>query len=172
MRDAAQPALQPSGFDELYRRRSGDALRYAAVIVGPADAEDVCQEAWLRVWQFWSGSDSGRREAWALRIVRNCALERRRWRQRRPVDAETVDGLDPSHPVVLEDLVVNRLEADDALRRLATLPRRQRETLYLREVADLSYGEIANIQGIPAGTVMSRLHAARRQMARFAPRKN
>lgn len=170
VRDGTRPAAAPAGFEDLYRRRATDALRYASVIVGPGEAEEVCQEAWLRVWQFWEGSTADRREAWALRIVRNCALERRRWRKRRP--SVPLDEMDPSHPVMLEDLVLTRLEADHALDRLSELPRRQRETLFLREVAELSYGEIATMQGIPAGTVMSRLHAARRQMARHAPSRN
>ena len=161
---AAHP-LAPPGFEELYRRRAGDALRYAAVIAGPADAEDVCQEAWLRVWSHWDSGDPERRDAWALRIVRNCALQRRRWGRRR--QAEPLESVDePAQPHGVEELVLNRLRADEALQRISELPRRQRQTFFLREVADLSYGEIAQIQGIPPGTVMSRLHAARRQMAR------
>lgn len=159
------PTFTPPGFEDLYHRRAADTLRYAAVIVGPAEAEDVCQEAWLRVWQHWDASDSDRREVWALRIVRNCALQRRRWRRRRP--CEPLEGLDGQpQPAAVEDLVLTRLRADEALQRISQLPRRQRQTFFLREVADLSYSEIAEIQEIPTGTVMSRLHAARRQMAR------
>ncbi len=157
-------ALVPPGFEDLYRRRATDALRYAAVIVGPGEAEDVCQEAWLRVWAHWTDSDPDHREAWALRIVRNCALQRQRWWRRRPVESlEALADL-PQAPAV-EDLVLTRLRADEALQRIEKLPRRQQQTFFLREIADLSYSEIAEIQGIPTGTVMSRLHAARKRIA-------
>lgn len=167
MLNVAAAAFVPSGFEDLYRRRANDALRYAAVIAGPAEAEDVCQEAWLRVWQHWDDSESSRREAWALRIVRNCALQRVRWRRRRPI--EPLDDLDLQPSAGVEDLVLTRLRADEALQRIARLPQGQRQTFFLREVADLSYGEIAEVQQIPPGTVMSRLHAARRQIARSMP---
>ncbi|MGH9041226.1 MAG: RNA polymerase sigma factor [Acidimicrobiia bacterium] len=163
----AAAALAPPGFEDLYRRRANDALRYAAVIAGPAEAEDVCQEAWLRVWQHWDGSEPSRREAWALRIVRNCALQRVRWRRRRPV--EPLNELDLQPTAGVEDVVLTRLRADEALGRIARLPSTQRQTFFLREIADLSYGEIAEIQQVPPGTVMSRLHAARRQIARTLP---
>ena len=40
-------------FEDFHARRAGDALRYAAAIVGFREAEDACQEAWLRIWRAW-----------------------------------------------------------------------------------------------------------------------
>jgi RNA polymerase sigma-70 factor (ECF subfamily) len=135
-----------AAFEELYTRRAGDALRYAAVIAGPARAADACREAWLRIRSAWAASDEARRDAWALRIVRDCARARRGWWRRRP--STPVEGVvDPSGLTI-------RLSPS------------LRETLFLREVADLSYAEIATVQGVAVGTVRARLHAARLELAR------
>ena len=150
-----------SDFEELYARMALPAIRYATAIAG-ADAEDACQEAWLSIWRSWEESDPTRREAWAFRVVRNAALDR--LRRRRPV--EPLGDMEPPAPAGVEDAVLTRLDGDAALGALAHLSLPLREALWLREVGDLSYAEVAEIQGVPVGTVMSRLHAARRQVAR------
>lgn len=148
-------------FEELYARMAMPALRYANAIAG-GDGEDACQEAWLRIWRSWDDADEERREAWAFRVVRNAALDR--LRRRRPV--EPLEDLELPTAGAVEDTVVNRMEGDAALGALAHLSLPLREALWLREVGDLTYAEVAGVQGVPVGTVMSRLHAARRQVAR------
>lgn len=149
------------GFEDFYRRRAGEVRRYAAAIVGHHDADDACQDAWLRIWRAWGDADPARRDAWVFRVVRNCCLDRRR--RARPVDA-----LDEARPPPLPDIgdaVHARLDADAALALLARLPLPLREALWLRELAELSYAEIAEVQQVPIGTVMSRLHSARKKVA-------
>lgn len=148
-------------FEDLYARMAMPALRYATAIAGP-EAEDACQEAWLRIWRSWDDADEGRRQAWAFRVVRNSALDR--LRRRRPV--ESLGDVELPVPGAVEDTVVTRLEGDAALGALAHLSLPLREALWLREVGELSYAEVAGVQGVPVGTVMSRLHSARRQVAR------
>ncbi len=150
-----------TGFEELYARMSLPAIRYATAIAG-GDAEDACQEAWISIWRSWEESDPARREAWAFRVVRNAALDR--LRRRRPV--EPLGDVELPTPAGVEDVVLTRLEGDAALGALAHLSLPLREALWLREVGELSYTEVAEVQGVPVGTVMSRLHAARRQVAR------
>lgn len=150
-----------SAFEELYARMALPAFRYATAIAG-AEAEDSCQEARLRIWRSWGEADLARREAWAFRIVRNAALDRLRRRRR----AEPLDDLELPTARGVEEAVVARLEGDAALSALAHLSLPLREALWLREVGELTYAEVAEVQGVPVGTVMSRLHAARRQVAR------
>src|ERR1043165_5413735 len=69
-------------FEDFHARRAGDALRYAAAIVGAREAEDACQEAGLRIWRSWAPSAPDRLDAWASRIVRTCALDRGRSQSR------------------------------------------------------------------------------------------
>jgi RNA polymerase sigma-70 factor (ECF subfamily) len=152
-------------FEEFHARRAGDALRYAAAIVGQREAEDACQEAWLRIWRSWGRSDPDRLDAWAFRIVRNCALDRGR-SQSRARTTEPLGEIDPPATSEVEDVVMPRIEAEGALRLLSQLSVPLRETLWLREVGGLSYAEIAEVQTVSIGTVMSRLHAARKRMAK------
>ena len=149
-------------FDDFYRDRAAAMRRYAVALVGPVDADDSCQEAWSRIWRAWDEADPERRDAWAFRIVRNCCIDRRR--RAKPV-AELEESRLPPVPGV-DTVVIDRLEADAALDLLARLPVRLREALWLREVAGMSYAEIAEVQQVPIGTVMSRLHAGRRKVAR------
>ena len=152
-------------FEDFHARRAGDALRYATAIVGQREAEDACQEAWLRIWRSWGRTDPDRLDAWAFRIVRNCALDRGR-SQSRSRSTEPLGEIDPPAPSGVEDVVMPRIEAEGALRLLGQLSVPLRETLWLREVGGLSYAEIADVQSVSMGTVMSRLHAARKRVAR------
>ena len=162
---ALSPVDADRAFEDFHSRRAGDALRYAAAIVGPRDAEDACQEAWLRIWRSWDQADPDRLDAWAFRVVRNCAIDRGRGR-RRSGCTEPLGTIDPPAPACVEDVVLPRLEMEGALRLLALLSLPLRESLWLREVGGLGYAEIAAVQDVSIGTVMSRLHAARKRLAR------
>jgi RNA polymerase sigma-70 factor (ECF subfamily) len=148
-------------FEDLYRRRGEDALRYATAILGVDDARDATQDAWLRVWRAGGSADPDHLDAWAFRIVRNACIDRRR--ARRPTDQLDESAL----PTVLsaDDVVPSQIDAANAIPLLAKLPVPFREILWLREVMEMSYAEIAEVQEVPIGTVMSRLHAARRKAA-------
>lgn len=154
-------------FEDHYRRRSADTVRFAAAIVGSASAEDVCQEAWTNIWKAWGQADPERLDGWTFRVVRNCCVDR--LRQTRP--SIPLEFLDPAGPATVEDDVVRRLEYDEVLELLQTLPSGLRETIWLREVGELTYGEIAAVLDVPVGTVMSRLHSARKKLSRRLQRR-
>lgn len=156
---------EPS-FAAFYARWSADALRYAWAIAGADYAEDACQDAWERIWVHWDRADPDRRHAWALRIVRNSCLDRLRAGHRLTLVAD----LDPGRSGDTEAEALTRLEVDASLALLAQLSPALRECLWLREVGQLSYAEIAEVQDVPVGTVMSRLHTARRKVARLLGR--
>jgi RNA polymerase sigma-70 factor, ECF subfamily len=127
------------------------------------DAQDVAQEAYLRAFRFFPGFRGGNARAWLLKIVRNTCYT---WLQtNRPMqDATEFDeklfpsdcrGANPEEAVIRKD-------NDTQLRRaLQKLPPSFREVIVLRELEGLSYREIADITGMPAGTVMSSLSRAR-----------
>ncbi len=151
-------------FEDFYRTRAPALYRYATAVAGTALAEDACQEAWLRMWRAWGSADDGRLDAWARQVVRNCCLDRRLARRASPLAGPAVDG--PASDPEPEELVVRRAEAAALGECVRRMPAHLREVLWLRELVGLSYAEIARALDIPMGTVMSRLHSARRKLAR------
>jgi RNA polymerase sigma-70 factor (ECF subfamily) len=128
----------------------------------PADADDLFQETWLRVVRARRRFDPRRRfSTWLFQIANNLCRDRFRRggtaaRARAALAEARASGAvapaaDPSLRI-------------DLARRLATLPERLREVLVLRYYRDLGESEIAELLGIPAGTVKSRLHAALRAL--------
>jgi RNA polymerase sigma-70 factor (ECF subfamily) len=137
-----------------------------------ADAADVVQEAMLRAFRYFDSYREGDARSWVLRIVRRTCyswLERNRPADIVPLeaDAELDEEVGAAGAAVsTEALLQNRSD----LRRLDTLiealPAPLREVVVLRELNELGYREIAEVIGVPIGTVMSRLHRARSALRR------
>ena len=132
------------------------------------DAQDVVQEAYLRALRHYHPDTVADPRPWLLAIVRNCCFT---WKTRHRVDARSVEYDDEQHalPDPLPDpeaLAVAGSERDRLHRALDTLPPEFRDVLVLRELEQLSYREIADVTGVPVGTVMSRLARARRRLQR------
>src|SRR5438094_567400 len=130
------------------------------------DAEDVVQDAALRAFRFFEGFRGENSRAWFLRIVRNTAftaLKRKRMDdQTITFDEELHGGQIPSlDPTVALDRARDRQTVRAAIQQL---PEEFREAITLRELEGMSYKEIADIAGVPIGTIMSRLARARRQL--------
>ena len=132
---------------------------------GP-DAEDLVQDAYLRALKAFDGfrGDNGR--AWVLRIVRNTCYtwlqENREHELTAAFDEEvhaTEDG--STNP---ETLLLRSADKQFLKEALEKLPLEFREVIVLRELEGLSYKEIAELAGIPVGTVMSRLARARERL--------
>ena len=155
-----------TSFEDFHDQRAKHALHYARAILGLDSAEDVCQEAWLKAWRAWGSADPDNLDAWLFTIVRNCCVDRIRAARATAVLEEC--DLAPVPPA--DDAVVAALELASAWVLLQRLPPALREALWLREVMDLSYAEIADVQGVPVGTVMSRLHSARKKAAKLLRR--
>ena len=153
-------------FEEVVLPHLDAAYRLARWLVrNEHDAEDVVQEASLRAFRYFRTFAGGNGRAWFLRIVRNTCCG---WRGRR-VQALTdlFDEEQHSSARPASDPEALLLHIDDVMlieRTLSSLPDRFREVLVLRELEDLSYREMADVMGIPIGTVMSSLSRARRAL--------
>ncbi len=127
------------------------------------DAQDVAQEAYLRAFRFFPGFRGGDARAWLMKIVRNTCYT---WlHANRPLqDATEFDEnlFPPDSRALNPEEVVLQNNSGTLLRKaLEKLPTNFREVLILRELEGMSYREIADITGMPAGTVMSSLSRAR-----------
>jgi RNA polymerase sigma factor (sigma-70 family) len=127
------------------------------------DAEDVVQEAYLRAFRFFAGFRGGNARAWLMKIVRNTCYT---WLHvNRPLqDATEFDEnlFPPDSRAPNPEEVVLQNDSGTLMRKaLEKLPPNFREVLILRELEGMSYREIADITGMPAGTVMSSLSRAR-----------
>ena len=156
-RDAALPYL-----DDVY-----SLARY--LMRNPADAEDAAQECYMRALRHFDSYRGPAMKPWLLTILRNvCNAEfARRGKQEKPTDFSEHETAAEELPIWQEptsspETAMVRRQDDDAIRRLvAGLPQPFREAIVLREINDLSYQEIAEVAGVPVGTVMSRLARAR-----------
>ncbi|WP_437967205.1 RNA polymerase sigma factor [Sorangium sp. So ce260] len=128
------------------------------------DAEDLAQATVVRAIERHADlRDGDRMRAWLLRIERSVLLNATRGARQRLEVIEGGRGAE-SVPEPQGDLEAELLErgfADEVERALARLPPEWREALLLREVEDLTYEEIADLQACPVGTVRSRLSRAR-----------
>jgi RNA polymerase sigma-70 factor (ECF subfamily) len=127
------------------------------------DAQDAVQEAYLRAFRFFPGFRGGDARAWLMKIVRNACYT---WlHSNRPLqDATEFDEnlFPPDSRAPNPEEVVLQNDRGTLLRKaLEKLPPNFRAVLILRELEGMSYREIADITGMPAGTVMSSLSRAR-----------
>ena len=130
-----------------------------------ADAADATQEALLAVVRGLPRFD-GRAafSTWSYRVATNACLDELRRRRRRPdpglPDDDALLGVDPTGAV--DDAVVAELTIDAALQQL---PPDFRAAVVLRDVCALDYAEIAEVLGVPPGTVRSRIARGRSMLA-------
>jgi RNA polymerase sigma factor (sigma-70 family) len=143
------------------------AYRYARWLAGsPDEVQDVVQEAVLRAFRGFDALRGVNTKSWLLTIVRNCHFTARRQQPRGQVPLPDEDDPSGLPPLVAEepgpeDATIRADEQQSLERVLRRLPDDYREILILREVEDMDYRSIAQLTGIPIGTVMSRLARAR-----------
>jgi len=138
------------------------------------DAEDVVQESYLRALKFFTGFRGGNGRPWLLAIVRNTCYT---WLRGNRMDAVTTE-LDEDMPLAdtrdvnPEELLMAAARSELVQRALEQLPAEFREVVILRELEGMSYKEIAEIAGVPMGTVMSRLARARVRLQKLLSEAN
>lgn len=138
------------------------------------DARDVSQEVWLKIWKELPGFRGDSKFAtWVHPIAVRRSLDhlrkRRRWFDRflpfGSVDDEQTSVAEPSTDLTARDEAEGSERAAQLHRALDALSPKHRAVLVLRELEGLSYEEIAAAMSLPVGTVMSRIHHARHQLA-------
>ncbi|HEY8826361.1 MAG TPA: RNA polymerase sigma factor SigE [Jatrophihabitantaceae bacterium] len=163
--EAAQPAAWvPPTWDEVVREHASRVYRLAFRLSGNrADAEDLTQETFVRVFKSLAEYTPGTFEGWLHRITTNLFLDMVRRRQRIRFDALPEDAGDrlasrESGPETTYD----EMHLDPEIQRaLDELPADFRVAVVLCDLEQLSYEEIAATLGIKVGTVRSRIHRGR-----------
>jgi RNA polymerase sigma-70 factor, ECF subfamily len=151
---------------------AGALYRLAYHLAGnAAEAEDLTQETYLRAYRGYTGFRGGDVRAWLFTILRHVFIDECRRHRRMPT---ILSADDDARRITPQDVATSAPSAEtEALRRLpseaverafAALPPDWRLVVLLADVEELSYREIADIMEIPLGTVMSRLHRARKQL--------
>jgi RNA polymerase sigma-70 factor (ECF subfamily) len=140
----------------------------------PADAEDLVQETYLRAFRGFAGFEEGTNlRAWLYRILMNTFINTYRKRQREPqtISEDEVEDwylyskmTDRGAEASAETRVIESLPDEDVQAALESLPEQFRTAVLLADVEGFSYKEIADIMGVPIGTVMSRLHRGRKAL--------
>lgn len=158
---AADRTAREAAFTTLFERLRGPVLALCRQLMGDAaDAEDALQETFVAVH---AGLPRFRGEArlstWVYRIAIRTTARQRARRGRRAAEPLVVD---PPAPASDAALSAERRELLD--RAMARLSAEQRAVLSLFSLDGLSHAEVAEILGIPIGTVWSRLHAARQRL--------
>ncbi|HTC30800.1 MAG TPA: sigma-70 family RNA polymerase sigma factor [Candidatus Acidoferrum sp.] len=170
------PSPQQTAFLERAINEYGKATyNYALRLTrNDADARDLTQEAFIRVYRAWRSFQPGTSFlSWVYRIVTNLhrdELRRRKGRYQEEIPEDNAPqqfgGARPLASEPIEDLVERQL-SERMSKALAALSLEQRQVLILADVEEYSYQEIADIVGCSIGTVRSRLHRARHQLRRL-----
>ncbi|MFO7695459.1 MAG: sigma-70 family RNA polymerase sigma factor [Vicinamibacterales bacterium] len=134
-----------------------------------ADAQDLVQDTYLRAFRSAAQFEAGTNlRGWMFTILQNTFLNQRRDRGRNPVDADSDaveqapdDRQTAGNP---EELLLRGTLDADLQAALDSLQPAYREAVWLRDVEQFTYDEIAGIVGVPIGTVMSRISRGRRAL--------
>jgi len=176
---ARMSAPEDQSDDDLLRRYAGGDAMAARVLMArlappvlrlarrllddPAEAEDVTQEAMLRLWQIapdWRVGEA-QPSTWLYRVAFNLATDR--LRRRRGVGLDNID--EPEHPA---PAVLDAMIASDRARALelalAALPERQRAAVVLRHLEGLANPEIAEVLGVGVEAVESLIARGKRRL--------
>ena len=153
-------------FEQLFLPHLDAAYNLARLLTrNTHDAEDVVQESYLRAFRAFSSFRGEAGRPWFLTIVRNTSFTWLRDNRLRGNQAEYHEELHVSGGPTPEAESLGHERARCVQRCVQQLPPNFREAILLREMEELSYEEIAEITGVPRGTVMSRLSRARARLA-------
>jgi RNA polymerase sigma-70 factor (ECF subfamily) len=166
---------EDAAWEELVRQHTRRVYGLCYRFTGrESDAQDLTQDVFLRVYRALSGfrSTEGSFATWLTRLTRNLLIDH----YRRTRNERVTDSIDEQLPRIAEGFVVSPRpdrvlagrEASEILQgALGKLSPELRETIILRDLQEMEYREIAQVLGIPEGTVKSRLNRGRAELARL-----
>ena len=159
----------PRAFELMYDRHGGAAFSLAYRMVGnKVTAEDITQEAFLSIWRSRLRYDQARGSVrtWVLGIVHNRAIDALRRGTVHERRRETLDGVEERHEAKERTDVeaARREEARSVHSALDTLPEEQRRTIELAYFGGFSHSQIAEMLGMPLGTVKGRMRLGLEKM--------
>jgi RNA polymerase sigma-70 factor (ECF subfamily) len=159
-------------FDEVYRAVQPGLLRYLAVLVGVADAEDVASETWGQAFRdlhrFTGGADGFR--GWIATIGRHRGLDHLRARGRRPAVPMPTDMLPETQTATDSlDMTLEAMSTRSALDLIASLPPDQAEAVLLRVVLGLDAKAAAGVLGKRPGAVRTSAYRGLLNLGRRLP---
>jgi len=159
--------MRPRLFEETVLPHLDAAFNYARWLTrNDTDAEDVVQDACVRAIRYFSSLRNDDARAWLFTIVRNAWYSRVSRKANVAEGTRLNDGQDewPDNALDPEERLLQQHTIALVRAALEQLPVDFREVIVLREIEGLSYKEIAEVAGVPVGTVMSRLARARERL--------
>jgi RNA polymerase sigma-70 factor (ECF subfamily) len=174
-----QPRLAKAGFAEEALPWLDAVYRFSLRLTGGRkdEAQDLTQETFLRAYRHWETYTPGTSvRSWLFTICRNAFLrsEERRGRRRESVETDldfnleavaSVNALDEIRQQDPEQQFFDSFIDEEVMAAVERLPHEFREAVVLSDIEGLSYQEIADVLGVPLGTVKSRLYRGRRLLA-------
>lgn len=158
-----------SAFETIFQDYRRMVFKTAYLMTGrKEEAEDILQEVFVSVWRSRDtfNPKKGKLTTWIYRITVNQCLSRRRKKKLAPLSLEdkSIDLPDMKPEEQPEKVLVIRLEYERLMKAMNALDSKHRSVLILRYFNDLSYDEIAQVIGVPLGTVKSRISQALRSL--------
>jgi RNA polymerase sigma-70 factor (ECF subfamily) len=181
--NGSAPGFPPPGADQssLFRQvivpHLDGAYNLACYLTrDPVLSEDIVQDAFVRAFRAFDQFRGSSPRAWLFAIVRNCCWSAQSKQKGllslvvHDSGISTETGAMLSEPVdpspTPEEEVIRKTEINRLTAAIEAMPEPFREAVVLRDIEDLSYAEIAEVTGVPVGTVMSRLSRGRSMLAK------
>lgn len=142
-----------------YQDQAWTLARY--LLKDPMEAEDVLQEAFVKLWHNHKNIDPAKTKAWLMKVVRNACLDR--LRKRRTVDGIPMDEQEAVSPGPMEDATSTEL-GHWLKKAINRLNEPYRSLVVLRDIQQHSYDEVAGVLELSLAQVKVYLHRARKQL--------
>lgn len=156
-------------FRQLVERYQGAVYNLAYRMLGdPGDAEDAAQEIFVRIYRQLGRYDPARKfSTWTLAIATNYCIDQLRRRRMQLVPLENIIPWARAKEAGPEGEAITQEERDEVQRLITKLPEKYRAPLILRYFEELSCAEIAEVLGMPEGTVKTQIHRARKALGKL-----